>query len=155
MTGGRVAVAIGLLAFGVIAPQLAGVLAAGVLLAACVAAVAVVLVDRRDVPYEPVVPFGRDADDEAPTLETPDVSELIREIAISRRGIPPRTAAHLRDIARGRLLDGHRIDLADPADRVTARTLISPSLAAVVLDDDASNVSVRDLDSLLDELEHL
>ncbi len=155
MTIGRVAAALGVLAIGAIAPGIAGVLAAGVVLAVCTRAVADVFFHRRDVPYEPAVPFGRDTDGEAPTLETPDVSELIREIAITRRGIPPRTAAHLRDIARGRFLDGHRIDLSDPGDRAAARGLISAALAAVVLDDDAASASVRDLDHLLDELERL
>jgi hypothetical protein len=120
-----------------------------------IVAVATVLGDRRDVPYEPVSPFGRDASPEAETQATPDVVELAREIASARRGIPPRTAAHLRDVARGRLLDGHRLDLSEPGDRQAVGLLLSPTLAAIVLENEPSRVPVRELDRLLDELEHL
>lgn len=152
-----VLLAIGLLIVAVVAPGVAGAVAVAVALAVTGALLARLLAEQRAPVVEPVEPFGPDDADTAPTVETPDVSELLREIGSGRKDLPPRITAQLRDIAAGRLLDGHRIDVTDPADRPRIVALVSDELAAIVLGDDgaASRVPTRRLGRLVDELERL
>jgi len=153
MTVRRIAAALAVLGFGVLAPGLAGLLAVAAALAVVAFGGLLALGERQILPGPPVTPFGPDVSDESRERETPDVAELVRELATARRGIPTRTAGHLREVARGRLLDGRRLDLADPVDRDRAAQLMSAEMRAVVIEDRSAEVSIRELGVLLDELE--
>jgi hypothetical protein len=106
---------------------------------------------------DPARPFAPPEPDEAPTIETPDVGELLREIERSRGTTPPLIARHLRDITRGRLADHHHLDLDRDADRTAIAQLLSPALASIAWcrDDNVLDVPLRTLPRLLDELETL
>jgi hypothetical protein len=146
------------LAVAVIAPQIAGAVAVGAALATVAVLLAGSLAEQRSPVFQPLEPFGPDADGTVPTIETPDVTDLLREIGSGRKDLPPRIISQLRDIAAGRLLDGHRLDLGDPAERRRATALVSDELGTILFDDDdrePPQIAKRRLGPLLDELERL
>jgi hypothetical protein len=151
-------VAAALLIVAMAVPSLAGAVAVGTALATIGALLARALTDQREPVVEPLEPFGPDTDESPPTIETSDVTELLREVASARKDLPPRITAQLRDIAAGRLLDGHRIDVRDPADRARAAAHMSDVLASIALgseDREMPLIPKRQLGALVDELERL
>jgi hypothetical protein len=148
----------GLVTIAVAAPAVAGAVAVGTALVTVGVLLAMALGDQREPIVQPLEPFGPDTDDALPIIETPDLTELLREIGSSNKDVPPRITAQLRDIAGGRLLDAHRIDIADPADHSRVDALVSDALASIALVDDERalpRIPKRRLGALLDELEKL
>jgi hypothetical protein len=151
-------VAAALLTVSVVAPSVAGAVAAGTALAMIGSLLVRALTDQREPVVQPLEPFGPDTDETTPTIETSDVTELLRELGSGRKDLPPRITAQLRDITAGRLLDGHRIDIDDPADRARAESLLSDALGSIALgteDREMPRIPKRRLGALVEELERL
>ena len=151
-------VAAALLTVAVVAPSVAGAVAVGTALGTIGFLLVRALNDQREPVVQPLEPFGPDTDGTTPTIETSDVTELLREVGSGRKDLPPRIIAQLRDIAAGRLLDGHRIDIDDPADRVRAAALVSDALGSIALgaeDREMPKIPKRRLGALVEELERL
>lgn len=90
-----------------------------------------------------------------PTIATPDVTELARSIAQARGSVPPEVAGRLRTVATGLLADHHRLNAAraDHADLI--RSTVGPVTWQLLQVSDDAHIEVRDLSTLLDELETL
>ena len=146
------------LAVGVTRPGTASSLAELVVAFAIVAVVVEAVRSEIPVTGDGVsLPFVPADAPPAPSIETPDVSELLRLIAQSKGSTPAPIARHIREIARGRLADHHRLDVERRADHAAIERLLSPTLSAIVTTDDinALGIPIRALPQLLDELETL
>lgn len=129
-----------------------------VALVATVAAAALVvglrLIETSEVVARPLAPFGPPLDRDPPSVETPDVTEILREIERADRVVPPIVSAELRRAARGRLLDEHRLDLDLPADRRRAAELLGPTLTELCLTA-RDDIPLRRLPDMIEEIDQL
>lgn len=149
------AAAVGLIAFGVAAPGFAAATAVIATLALAIGLGALAFGSPRALPPAPVTAFAPRRATEPPAIETPDVTELVREIEASRPHLSPRIVAVVRDVAAGRLLDHHRLDVRRPGDAARARDILGPELSAIVLDDGPVAIPTRSLGDVLTRLEAL
>lgn len=153
-------IALGCVLLAAIRPSLAGP-SAQALTVAAIAAAFVPAAARRlaGLGFRVVTPFAPPEPAQAPTIETPDVSEVLRAIEQSGGVLPPLLIRQLRDIARGRLADHHRLSVHHEADRRAIDDLLSEPMRTIVRSDDSERpidrIPVRSLAKLLDELEAL
>jgi hypothetical protein len=90
-----------------------------------------------------------------PTIATPDVIELARSIAQARGSVPPEVAGRLRTAAAGLLADHHRLNAARVDHAALIRSTVGPLTWQLLQATDDTHIAVRDLSTLLDELETL
>ncbi len=126
-----------------------------VIVGACVAPVLHRLAERYE--YADARAFVPDPLNLPPTIETPDVTELVRMVTESPATISATLAGRLRTVLAGRLLDRHRLHLDRPEHRAAIDHVIGDRLRHLVeLDaDHPAAIRTHDLTHVLDELDQL
>lgn len=107
-------------------------------------------------------PFAPPDPPAPPSTETPDVTEILKAIEGAKGVVPPLLIRQLREIARGRLADHHRLSVDRASDRPALDRLLSEPLRRITIADadrpensDPGSVPLRHLPLLLDELDAL
>ncbi|WP_058724616.1 hypothetical protein [Curtobacterium luteum] len=151
MTRGRVA---GVLVLAVVAAAITWFFGVGVLQALAVGGVVAAVgltwtAIREDVPLNWPVP---------PVRSEPGARRELSETAWALRargGVPERTLARARAVARHRLRMLHRLDLDDPADRTAIEAILPPGVVAVLVRERRSEIDLGTFASVLTALETL
>jgi hypothetical protein len=127
------------------------------LVASVVVTISTVAIAERltDLPARPATAFVPADRPEPPSVETPDVGELVRLVAQSGGTIPAPILQRLRAVCRGRLADDHRLQLDRPDDAAAAGAIVGDHVRALLATGDEPELPMRSLPRLLDEVEQL
>ncbi|MGG7307630.1 hypothetical protein ACQXVK_10605 [Curtobacterium sp. AB451] len=151
MTRGRT---IGVLVLAVVAAALTWFFGVGVVQSLAVGGVVAAVgltwsAVREDVPLTWPVP---------PVRSEPGARRELSETAWSLRahgGVPERTLARVRAVARHRLWTRHRLDLDDPGDRRAIEAVLPSAVVAVLVRERRSEIDLTTFASVLTALETL
>ncbi|MDJ0769161.1 MAG: hypothetical protein QNJ12_10215 [Ilumatobacter sp.] len=147
-------------AFGLLRPSVAGRAAQGLIALSIAMALASIVVPRLgDLRERVATPFVPEDPPATPTVETPDVTEILRSIEEAKGELPQPVARRLREVAIGRLADHHRLNVNRPGDADSIAALLSEPMHRIVRAGDEGaprqEIPLRLLPPLLDELEAL
>jgi hypothetical protein len=156
MKGLIISVSLGALVIGVVEPRTA-IRSAHALVVLLMISAIVVLIQPSLTAWEisRARPFTSSQRIPARWIAPAVIRETVDEVGKPKRFLSPRIRSRIGVIAVGRLLDHHRFtEETIGADDV--RAVVSPTLADIVLGENEDvEIPLGELDSLLDELEHL